>query len=146
MVPPPLNPPPPTPPVSIVAPIRLRKADTRGASRGEGGPELPGLAFSRPKKQIWPFFNWVGFEIFETLLGGWPFLKVYISFYSKIQNLSFHKTDFGIFQDLATLGRAIKQVHFSLARQPIRRSYQRDNHTQRTSILARIHACKDCQT
>ena len=34
---------------------------------------------------------------FENLLSRWPFLKVYGRLYGKIQNLSFLKTDFGIF-------------------------------------------------
>ena len=34
---------------------------------------LSGLAISRPKEQIWPFFKSVGFEIFENLLSSWLF-------------------------------------------------------------------------
>ena len=34
---------------------------------------LPGLAFSRPNKQIWPFFKLASLEIFENLLSSWPF-------------------------------------------------------------------------
>ena len=30
---------------------------------------LPGLAFSRPKKQIWPFLKLVGLDIFDNLFG-----------------------------------------------------------------------------
>ena len=69
-------------------------------------PELPGLAFSRPKKnQIWLFFKVVGFDIFENLLSSWPFLTVYRNFYSKIPKFSFLRTEFVIFsyKHLATL-------------------------------------------
>ena len=59
---------------------------------------LPGLAFSRPDKQILPFFKLVSFQIFEILLISWPFLKVYRSLYSRVQNFSFLKTELGIFQ------------------------------------------------
>ena len=59
--------------------------------------ELPGLAFSRPKNKFVLFFKLVGFEVFDNLLTSLPFKSIQV-YNSKIQNFSFFKTEFGIFQ------------------------------------------------
>ena len=49
-----------------------------GSSQGHAStesPELPGLAFSRPKKQIWPFLKLVGLESVDNLLSSWPYFR-----------------------------------------------------------------------
>ena len=58
---------------------------------------LPGLAFSRPKKQMLPFYNRFASK-FLRIYYEVGLLWVYRSLYSKIQNFSFLKTEFGIFQ------------------------------------------------
>ena len=60
--------------------------------------ELPGLAFSRTEKQIWPFLKLVGFKIFENLLSSWPLFNSIKVSIVKSKTFSFLKTKFGIFQ------------------------------------------------
>ena len=54
--------------------------------------------FRGQKKQLWPFFKLVGFEIFENLLLSWPLLKSIEVYIVKSKIFSFPKTEFGIFQ------------------------------------------------
>ena len=56
------------------------------------------FGLSRPPKKFGLFFKLVGLKFFLNLLSVGLFFKVYGSLYSKIQNFSFLKTEFGIFQ------------------------------------------------
>ena len=53
-----------------------RVNDPTQVLRGAPSPELPGLAFSRPKNKFVLFVKLVGFEIFDNLLSSWPFLRL----------------------------------------------------------------------
>ena len=54
--------------------------------------------FEATKKQIWPFFKLVGFEICENLSISWPLFKSIEVYIVKSKIFSFPKTEFAIFQ------------------------------------------------
>ena len=65
----------------------IRKGEGK---RAEPNSELPGLAFTRPKKQIWPFLK-IALEIFLYLLSSWAYFRSINAFIVKSKILPFLK-------------------------------------------------------